>query len=129
MAHLVWPVADALAIQYLIGEVSDDEMRVRMGTFMPGTTGLFKRFTIASQTLLPAVLSHLGGARTYISVPSGSCNRPPELPIDFRILCSHIGNIENASHLSKTSQRIRSALSRFSAGTQRLVENYESKEL
>ena len=60
MAHLVWPVADALAIQYLIGEVSDDEMRVRMGTFMRGTTGLLKRFTIASQTLLPTALAHLG---------------------------------------------------------------------
>lgn len=54
-------LADVLAIRYLIGEVSDDaEMRERMETFMRGTTSLFKRFTIASQTLLPAAFYHLG---------------------------------------------------------------------
>ena len=57
-------IADAISIQYLIGDVSDDaEAHERLEEFMVGTSNLFNRFTIASQRLIPAAFFELGVRR------------------------------------------------------------------
>ncbi len=54
-------LADDLAIRYLMGNADTDvEAHARLETFLVGTTDLFKRFTIATQRLIPAALYDLG---------------------------------------------------------------------
>jgi hypothetical protein len=63
-AGVYFNLADDLAIRHLIGEFKDQErFLTELEAFMTQTTALFKRFTKATQRLIPAAFRQLGARR------------------------------------------------------------------